>query len=273
MIANISVYIPRISVCINREYIEYIFSNFQYLGQVTRVDFVPIGKKPGFTEHLGEFWRSAFVYITLNTENEKQNYLFECINKEITYRVYLPYGASDIFWILLKNKNPVKSTWMNEHQIVENCRFLEQKIAIQDEVIEKQGEQIEKQDEQIEKQDKQIEILRRAIYQIYGGIYCQETQAGVFARLVSVLYNKEKESDNTYYESVDRDLSKWGIWPTTRQGDFNEKKIKLLEGYICNLEDKITLLFQKNELKKEIPRVLSFDKERIKNSFDICGNS
>jgi hypothetical protein len=49
----------------------------------------------------------------------------------------IPTETSE-YWLVLKNKSPVQPTLMNVHQIVENSRFLEEKLENQEKIIEEQ---------------------------------------------------------------------------------------------------------------------------------------
>ena len=207
MIVNTSIYIPRINVCYDYYKINTIFE-YMDLGYVSRVDFVPIGKKHGFAEHLGEFWRSVFVYVTIDTENENHKNLLKHINDETPYYLHLPeifeiHVFDKTYWILLKNKSPVKNTWMNVHQIVDNCRFLEEKIETQNEILENQS--------------RQIENLQKSFSRIFEGIYYQRIKG---------------------------------------------------KHMFCNSN-----ISKENRLDTEISNIISFDEERIQNSFDLCGNN
>ena len=151
MSAITTIYVPRMS----SEHDEYcVMSEFenQQIGKVSRVDFVPINKKPGFTEEVGMFVRSAFIHFDYYCNNEKSIKIMEKLCRGGNHRIDVlittsPYdhqGHTYEYWILLKATNPIQKTMMNRHQIVENCRFLETKLDEQAEIIDKQAKIIEK---------------------------------------------------------------------------------------------------------------------------------
>lgn len=92
----------------------------------------------------------------------------------------------------------------------------------------------------IEMQAKEIERCKNVVYQLVGGLYNENTQQGTSSRHVKQLfgYNNEQELQD--------EKDSWTIWPTTRQGDANEERIKKLEETIKNLEER----FEKMEGKK-----------------------
>jgi hypothetical protein len=92
-----------------------------------------------------------------------------------------------------------------------------------------------------------IDHCSRIIYQLLGGLFNQETQNITLAGHISVLLDKdeillEAEKRAGLDMSVDRCERGWNdesIWPTTRQGDQNEKRIKYLEGKLQQLEEQV----------------------------------
>jgi len=138
---NSSIYIPRISISHTMESIKEVMKA-KYLGTVVRVDFTPVNKKPGFVENVDDNFVSAFVHFSnpvlsidgryhYDTRDNYCNYLFwNRINNGESCKIWV---SSTEYWICLKNKNPVKQTLMNVHQIVENARFLE--ILVKSQVL------------------------------------------------------------------------------------------------------------------------------------------
>jgi hypothetical protein len=56
-------------------------------------------------------------------------------NKNSYYRLWI---EEDVYWLLLKNNNPVEDTHLNIHQIAENARILEEKVfKLEDKMTEK----------------------------------------------------------------------------------------------------------------------------------------
>ena len=122
-----SFYIPSVSRTYSEEQIKIIFSSVLMIGDVKRVDFVPISKR----------FQRAFVHMDffydVETTNEIRTTVFE---EGKAVRVYpsqlFPKVEQNfcslfpkkrligkrIYWILLKNNNPVPETTMNLSQIV-----------------------------------------------------------------------------------------------------------------------------------------------------------
>ena len=146
---NMSIYIPRIDVRITEQ---MICDEFRYtLGIVERVDFTPIGKRPGFEEAdadtLSYPYVSAFVHFhTIFYDYSYIDYLqreFTVVvnqifsdleqGKMVRYYHHFTNTAStscNSYWNLLKNKSPIQRTLMNTHQIVANGLLLERRVDI-----------------------------------------------------------------------------------------------------------------------------------------------
>jgi len=135
----ISIYIPRMSLYITEDIIKEEFSKF--IGNVSRVDFTCLDKKPGFNENFNNLFKSAFIHFTYYYTNNYTESILLTLNNENSYKYY-PKCKNE-YWILLKAKNPILETWMNNSQIVENCRFLQNKIELQEETIESLKEKLE----------------------------------------------------------------------------------------------------------------------------------
>ena len=126
-------------------------------------------------------------------------------------------------WICLKNRNPVQRTLMNIHQVVENGRYLEG-------LIEEQAKTIQEQRVKIGELERNIEGIHAVVCQLVSGLFHQETQQGIQKLHVDILFCREVNHDF-------KDENKWGLYPTTRQGDACEKKIADLEEKLQMLEN------------------------------------
>jgi len=136
------IYIPRISLFMNEQMVIYEIEQLG-IGIVNRVDFTELNKKPGFLtseENTMVAYKSAFVHIDLLYENGESIKMINAFNRGTSYKFYPMYIKE--YWMLLPAKNPIPETMMNIHQVVENCRFLEEKIKIQETVIAEQSLQI-----------------------------------------------------------------------------------------------------------------------------------
>ena len=214
-----SIYIPRVSSHITEDNIISVFYN-QRIGAVKRVDFVPIDKKPGFVENVNDTVKACFVHFQSWTR--LPNKILETLEKGEGYTFYFDeYYNKSSYWILLKAIIPVQDTMMNNHQIVDNCRFLEERIV--------------EQDKRIHSLELKINNMSTIIRHFIGGLYCHDSQEGCLEYNLQLLDGKGCDS-----ETLPRNTHEWGNWPTTRQGDSNEKRIE-------RIEEKLNMAFIKED--------------------------
>jgi hypothetical protein len=173
---SLSFCIPRMSIKVTEQDIVNAFAFFN-IGDVERVDFNLIHGSPGYQSvfvHMADFY-----YNPVSEEVRKK--VFE---EEQPYRVYPDLSDPNVYWILLKNKNPVTETKMNIHQIAD--------------MMQKQQKQIECQQKQIEYQEKMIDKLNEKLSKLSD-----------LAELVQILaerkQEKEKEPARADYNSDDDD--------------------------------------------------------------------
>ena len=108
-------------------------------------------------------------------------------------------------------------------------------------IIEAQAEEIEKMKKDIKKNKKTTKRINFALYQLLGGLFNHEKQTNTLQFSIDKL-----DGNHIRYNEID-DPTHWGIWPTTRQGDKNEKRIKKLEETLY----KISQVFIEDEDKNE----------------------
>ena len=226
-----SIYIPRMSTRHTEKSIKNIMSSFQ-IGNVERVDFTPINKKPGFGENIDQVVMSAFVHFSdpllgldncynyMSDSTLGNNDFWDAISGEKPYRLQIAHNE---YWICLKNKNPVQYTMMNIHQVVENSRHLEN-------LVEEQKNKIQKLEEKIDNMDSVIK-------QLVGGLFCQSTQERSLDTYLGVL-----DGEDFSLKTLPENTHNWGSWPTTRQGDDSEKRISDLERYMRDVTGDICRL-------------------------------
>jgi len=210
MSSIMSIYVPRMSFNVTEDFVK---ATFMKIGNVKRVDFTPVNKKPGFNEKFDSFTnvKSAFIHFSEYHVNVLSIDILVILEKGKSYNFYIDHSE---YWILLKNKNPVTHTMMNNHQIVDNCKYLEEKVRSQEEMIKNL-------------EDK-LEGVHKVVYQLIGGLFNQWSQEHIITTHMSHLgfiNENKRENDNNSQLSN----GEWSIWPTTRQGDLNETRIKLLE--------------------------------------------
>lgn len=122
-----SFYIPRISTTYNELSIVIAFKNMN-IGVVKRVDFM--------LNEETDLYQSAFVHMDFIYDNDyTEKILTTIIKNNKSIRVYPNRINPGIYWILLKNKNPVTETRLNIHQLAENINKLENFVIIQNEYI------------------------------------------------------------------------------------------------------------------------------------------
>jgi hypothetical protein len=199
-----SIYIPRVYNTHTEQSIKQIFYN-NWFGEVSRVDFTPLTNQTD--ESSPSIMKSAFVHFNLFYNFDKDGWqlpdisnILEKIENGESYKFQV---SNTEYWFLLKNKNPVPTTELNIHQIAENLRLLEEKVA---------------------EQNKTIENQKLVITQLLGGLYNHSTQNEKLEFDLSILNGKEYINDNKNIQD--------NFWPTTRQGDEHEDKIRDLENKV-----------------------------------------
>lgn len=294
---TLSIYIPRMAASHDEESIRNIMANCR-IGTVSHVDFTPINKKPGFGEKVDEVVKSAFVHFSDPIRlyyHEDKNYhskiyrvnldFWETVENGHPYKFQI---TPNEYWICLKNNNPVQRTMMNIHQVVENGRHLEN-------LIEEQANKIQEQEETIEKISHKLECVHNIVYQLLGGLYNQKNQSGTLSANLNVLFNGSLSKDKKY-----ENTGKWENWPTTRQGDENERRIESLEKTVRNMlsfdcpnalftsqeddefqdsllqmrkyQDRDDNSISSHSSMPDLEEVSVNSGERIRNSFELCGN-
>ena len=184
-----SIYIPRMSIVHDEESIKTIMGDCQ-IGTVSYVDFTPVNKKPGFTENITPYFKSAFIHFSaVNNAHVK---FWETILRGEKYMldISLLHVGLDEYWICLKNKNPIQRSMMNIHQVVENGRYLENLV--------------QKQENRIVELENRLDNLHRIMYQHLGGLFNQREQQG--GACMERIKNLESE-----LKILQQDLSTYGI--------------------------------------------------------------
>jgi len=265
------------------------------MGRVSRIDFTSINKKPGFCENVDDVFKSAFVHFDSLYDNLKTTGLLMNFKNDMSYRFH-PTVIQE-YWILLKAKNPIQGTLMNNAQIVENCRYLEKKVQDQDETIKKLEEK--------------LEGVHQVVYQLVGGLFNHSTQARILDEHLNIMFPNARYHCDKEVE----DSSKWTHWPTTHQGEECERRIEALEqqiqsmtsfdpesvyNFIADDEEHDSQLIERKmdrstsarpaledgeeedednsvSTHSSMPSLISCSsldsQERIRNSYELCGNN
>jgi hypothetical protein len=127
-----SIYVPRVLNEHTVDSVANIMTHFR-VGVVHQVDFTPINKKPGFYEEFDNTFKSAFIHF-IDVPGYQMNIDFwialkdnhdENCKTQPQARLQISHKE---YWICLKNQSPIQRTMMNIHQVVENGRYLEDRI-------------------------------------------------------------------------------------------------------------------------------------------------
>ncbi len=273
-----SMYIPRIAMNFTAERLAEIISYYK-IGTVHSVDFIPLNKKNGFHEKFEGDYKAAFVHVIKSSiSQEMMDAFWQKLEENKINEIWLNKFE---YLMCLKAIRPIERTGMNIHQVVENGKYLE-------DLITTQNKELKQMKEHIQHQDIQIEGLKNVVYQLVGGLFCQSTQSKIMSTHLSELgFDLSPTSKN--------DSHRFKSFPTTRQGDEHEKRIEVLEGIIhkmCKLSEK-TDKFNRGHVGEMDMDALAFsmqsssssssdeetlstysdNSERIKNSYDLCGNA
>jgi hypothetical protein len=237
------IYIPRISTLVTSEVIVSELKN-RGIGRVSRVDFAPIAKRPGFGKDVDLVVRSAFVHFKDSFVNELTSEIMQKFKNGEGYRFYpnfcLPPYFRREYWLLLKAANPIPETTMTNAQIVNNCHLLEVRV-------EEQAHTIRQLQQALDRLEATVRGLIPQPYS-YPSSFCenQEGELNLRARVTPDLSGCEQYVEN--YES-DMDYE-------TDDTDYNAR-----EDATILSEDSMPALEK-----------MSLGSERSNISSDLCGN-
>jgi hypothetical protein len=138
---NTSVYIPSIvsptGHTVDVDYITYLFENIWVLGSVNRVDIFDVvnsnGKRAGNK-------RGAFIHMNSWENNSSTELILEEIMQTGQCQLWLTNTTNNgrgCYWILKKmNREPIKETELNVHQLADKLREMEELLAKRDAQID-----------------------------------------------------------------------------------------------------------------------------------------
>ena len=237
------IYIPRISTLVPSEVIVSELEN-SGIGRVSRVDFAPITKHPGFGKDVDLAVTSAFVHFKNSFVNELTAEITQGFKNGEGYRFYPEFCPPPHFrreyWLLLKATNPIPEATMTNAQIVNNCHLLELRV-------EEQAQTIRRLEEALERVEATVRGLIPQPYS-YPSSFCenQEGELNLRARVTPDLSGCEHYVEN--YES-DVDYN-------TDDADYNAR-----EDATILTDDSMPALEK-----------MSLGSERSNASSDLCGN-
>ena len=291
---SFSIYIPRIASCYTSV---DIAGEIQHsLGTVERVDIVNIGQKPGFKETTVDENRvqfAAFVHMSrLNQTDAANNIFYNFLERGEPYMHYINFNE---YWIILKNLQPVRTTFMNIHQVTDNCRQLEERVEdlsaerdAQQETILMQRTAIEKLEGVVQIQAKQIDRIQETIYQLLGETLDVETEFNkicgrynymMFGNYYSKGWLKEdgteyEEPEEEPEEEEDNDSSTHSSMPSlisisSEEDDYNSEFNLLSE----DLQQVVSVLNKGDDHAEQRSPVTIPVTERLRNTSELCGNN
>ena len=144
---NNSVYIPSIVAptghTVDADYITYLFENIWVLGSVNRVDIFDVvnsnGKRAG-----GK--RGAFIHMNYWENDSSTELILEEIMQTGQCQLWLTEHTNNsrgCYWVLKKmNREPIKETQLNAHQLADKLREMEELIAERDAQLAERDAQI-----------------------------------------------------------------------------------------------------------------------------------
>ena len=171
------------------ENIKYIFRT-SGIGEVKRVDFTSIVSRENMVSNYNtNEWQSAFVHIVYMYDTNIAKAIMQNITAGAPYKFWFKPG---LFWLILKNTNPIPDTIQNIHQIAENARLLEERVV--------------KQEQQLAKQSAEIDRLQETVYQIIGTVFNHTYQSDdIYGNVNNMLYGKFYKKGWLYDDNDDGD--------------------------------------------------------------------
>lgn len=233
------IYVPRMSKTMTEELVSIELLKGD-IGRVSRVDFIPIGFKPGFDEFHDPLFKSAFIHFHGLFYNQIVNEILSRLESGDQYK-YMSICSQE-YWYMWKAHKPIQETMLNNHQIMESGRWLqrqmEKQTSLQMAQIEQMAKLIEKQSRKLDEQESRIIALEESVLNMMTFGNC----TNVFDMEYSPIQLK---SDN--YDEI------WSVGsPRTNDADIVD-----IDGDEDEESDGSTISRE----------------ERIKNSAELCGNN
>jgi hypothetical protein len=101
----------------------------------------------------------------------------------------------------------------------------------------------------ISAQANQIERNKQAICQLLGGLYSNPNQRRALGEYMSLLYGERMDPVEDDSDDDDEEDEPDNMWPSTRQDNENEKRIKTMEAHFQKLEEQVAAM-EKRQLEK-----------------------
>ena len=120
-----SIYIPRASTGYNASLLEHIFN--RDVGAVERIDLIPCGNaKWAERADPTRKYNKVFVHLKYFYNYSLSQTILTALSED---KAYYWYTQPCEYFILLKNRNPVPNSILNIHQVVDNCRLMDEQLT------------------------------------------------------------------------------------------------------------------------------------------------
>ena len=155
-----SIYIPRVSAGYNAPLLEHIFN--RDIGAVERVDLLPCSNQKFFDRpQASNRFNKAFIHFKYLYDYQISKLILTTLEQGNSYHWHIQPRE---YFILLKNRDPVPSTILNIHQVVDNCRLLEQEVETQKREIDVLKDTVA---DLLEKNDRMIQEFMQVLARVY----------------------------------------------------------------------------------------------------------
>lgn len=91
----------------------------------------------------------------------------------------------------------------------------------------------------LENHAEEIEHCKSVVYQLLGGLFHQKKQKWTMHALIDMLDGTSNKTEEQEHEEEEANES---IWPTTRQGDNHEERMRKMEETIQKLEKQVEMM-------------------------------
>ena len=125
---------------------------------------------------------------------------------------------------------------------------------------------VEEQEKTIQFLTSKMEGVSDLLYQFVGGLFSQRTQSSIINMHLNCLYSAEIQQGEREKATETGSIEN-NCWPTTRQGDSNEKRIEALEAQFKALTD-FGPLEEVFEEKEEVDDFCESDHEDMREDYE-----
>ncbi|MEY4571479.1 MAG: hypothetical protein RLZ10_690 [Bacteroidota bacterium] len=155
-----------------------------------------------------------------------------CFGSNSLWQKY-PY-MNGVEWTQIGHEDLTFQALEDAKKIAEEDDEEEQEKKEEEDKLQLLQSKIEELEKTVKFQKTCIDSTSMTVYQLLGGLYHQRDQGDILNNQIALLHSSDP-FNNPRLQKKCNDPSKWGIWPTTRQGDDNEKRIDKLEKLVATL--------------------------------------